>query len=140
MEGFVSVLKRCRTEKIICCYEVRDIGEPAIAQQRFLELITGHFDVSVVPDSELDEQYSSPDIKVLNLIPNGIVFVYFRACLKGWSKLLVRNLRIRLKQSLDDPTLDPLYRDLQPHIQLQNKLCLEGGVDHQLEILVLFVQ
>uniref|UniRef100_A0A0R3RG02 Methyltransferase like 21D n=1 Tax=Elaeophora elaphi TaxID=1147741 RepID=A0A0R3RG02_9BILA len=53
---------------IICCYEVRDIGEPKIAQERFFEMISPFFSICPVADKELDDVYKSPDIKVLRLV------------------------------------------------------------------------
>ncbi|MCP9260566.1 hypothetical protein DINM_003556 [Dirofilaria immitis] len=37
LQGLVELLLRSETTAIICCYEVRDIGEPKIAQKRFLK-------------------------------------------------------------------------------------------------------
>lgn len=53
---------------IICCYEIRDLGEPKIAQKQFFEIISPFFNICKVAENDLDDVYKSPDIKVLRLV------------------------------------------------------------------------
>ncbi|VDN04016.1 unnamed protein product [Thelazia callipaeda] len=65
LDGLLKILLRIKAPTVVCCYEVRDIGEPMIAQQRFFEMISPFFNVALVTDKELDPLYKSSDIKVL---------------------------------------------------------------------------
>lgn len=63
-----------RAATIICCYEVRDIGEPKIAQEGFFEMISPFFNICPVSDKELDDVYKSPDIKIVRLVRKDVIF------------------------------------------------------------------
>ncbi|EJW84861.1 hypothetical protein WUBG_04228 [Wuchereria bancrofti] len=68
LEGLVRLILQSEALTIICCYEVRDIGEPKIAQERFFKMISPFFSICSVADEDLDDVYRSPDIKVLRLV------------------------------------------------------------------------
>ncbi|CAI4227936.1 unnamed protein product [Auanema sp. JU1783] len=67
VKPLIDLLREIDASESYCIYEKRDIGEPAIAQKMFLELVSNHFDISYVKGEELDSCYSSEDIPVLRL-------------------------------------------------------------------------
>uniref|UniRef100_A0A915PXM7 Peptidase M1 leukotriene A4 hydrolase/aminopeptidase C-terminal domain-containing protein n=1 Tax=Setaria digitata TaxID=48799 RepID=A0A915PXM7_9BILA len=54
LDGLVRTMLRLEGSTIICCYEVRDIGEPEVAQHQFFKMISPYFTVCPVNDEELD--------------------------------------------------------------------------------------
>ncbi|VDK82518.1 unnamed protein product [Litomosoides sigmodontis] len=74
LEGLLGIVLRLGAATIICCYEIRDIGEPKIAQEGFFEMISPFFNICPVSDKELDDVYKSPDIKVVRLVRKDVIF------------------------------------------------------------------
>lgn len=50
---------------IYCIYEQRDIGQPKVVQEKFLQMIQNDFVIENIPNSRLHPEYQSDDIKVL---------------------------------------------------------------------------
>lgn len=68
----VETLKHIQAAAVLCCYEIRDIGEAKNAQEKFFELIPPAFDVEGIPWTELDPDYRSSDIRLLFLVKKSV--------------------------------------------------------------------
>ncbi|RCN49115.1 putative leukotriene A-4 hydrolase [Ancylostoma caninum] len=81
IDPLIKTMTSCNAKEVLCIYEKRDIGEPVIAQNVFLEKIVNFYEVQIVPDSDLHPDYSGCDeIAVIKLIRKYLtgctVFVY----------------------------------------------------------------
>uniref|UniRef100_A0A1I7YN04 Protein-lysine methyltransferase METTL21D n=1 Tax=Steinernema glaseri TaxID=37863 RepID=A0A1I7YN04_9BILA len=65
----IDTIRSVDAKRILCAYEVRDSGQPVEAQRLFMELVKKHFDIRHVPEADLDPDYRSPDILLMDLVP-----------------------------------------------------------------------
>uniref|UniRef100_A0A1I7XR81 Methyltransferase-like protein 23 n=1 Tax=Heterorhabditis bacteriophora TaxID=37862 RepID=A0A1I7XR81_HETBA len=68
VQPLIDTIKSCNASEILCVYEKRDIGEPLVAQQMFIQLVSKYYELNYVPDYELDPNYCSGDIPVIKLV------------------------------------------------------------------------
>ncbi|VDD90392.1 unnamed protein product [Enterobius vermicularis] len=68
VEDLARTLKGIKFSRILCAYEIRDIGEPKTAQRIFFDLIQNEYIVEEIKKDELDPVYCHPDIKIFYLI------------------------------------------------------------------------
>ncbi|KAK0403953.1 hypothetical protein QR680_017212 [Steinernema hermaphroditum] len=71
IDPLIRTIRSIDVKRILCSYEIRNSGQPVEAQKFFMERIKEHFDLHHVVETDLDDEFQSPDIVLMELVPKG---------------------------------------------------------------------